>query len=343
MKFHKHMDALDFATRRTPISSVTDKQIWDSIVSPTVKAFLGPVKSHETGLSESTQGLFPGDHASNLNGHLLYGKFGFVRFPYIWSIYRTESGALVVKRDGTKFEASGWFGNIDKGNAQLIFKAGLRDRRYDGTSWANDSAIIHYSYDDAELNGRLLGADKMTVEQSLYGFDPASRIADLTGDLEYENFIKQPFEFLDRPELFLSLFNRAWNSDRAPGQHCKPIPDVGKQVLQAMGKIAARKGYQFIEGANSHYHVCMWTASLGYSYTLPEDAAIMQAFTTGIKRIKESGVKLTRPQESWLVVLQSLRPVELIPAHLYMGEPTLIWPQDNISARNLWVHKALSK
>lgn len=342
MKFPRHMEALDFVMRRTPISAVTDKQIWDQIVSPTVKAFLGPLRSHESGFSETTQELFPGDHVSNMNGHLLYGaQAGFLRFPYIWTIYKTEYGALVIKRDGSKFEASGWYGDLFKGKGQLIFKAGLRDRRYDGTKWANDSALIDFPYDDPQLNGRFLGADKNTVEQSLYSFDPLSSVADMTGEKEYDRFIKQPFEFLDRPELFMHYFDRAWKSDRAPGQNSKPIPDVGKLVLQAMCKLAATKGYDFIEGANSHYHVCMWTASLGYSYTLPHQAATMAAFTAGLQRIKDSGVKLTRPQESWVVVLQSLRPLELIPGHLYMGDPQLIWPQDNISPASLWVHKAL--
>lgn len=342
MKFPRHQDTLDFVLRRTPISTVTDKQIWDQIVSPMVKAFLGPVQSHESGFSETTVELFPGDHVANLNEHQLYGgQSGFLRFPYIWTLYKTAYGALVIKRDGSKFETSGWYGDVFKGKGQLIFKAGLRDRRYDGTKWANDSALVDFPYDDPALNGRFLGSDKHSVEQSLYGFDPFSRVADVTGEPEYDRFIKQPFEFLDRPELFLRYFARAWNSDRAPGQNCKPIPDVGKQVLQAMWKIAASKGYDFIEGANSHYHVCMWTASLGYSYTLPQQAQIMSKFTAGLQRIKDSGVKLTRPQESWVVVLQSLRPVELIPPHLYMGEPQLIWPQDNISPASLWVHKAI--
>jgi len=60
----------------------------------------------------------------------------------------------------------------------------------------------------------------------------------------------------------------------------------------------------------------------------------------GIKRIKESGIKLTRPQESWVCVIQSLRPTELIPAGLFLNGP--LWPQDNIGPELLWMNKPLS-
>jgi len=333
---------LDFITRRTPIADVSDKQIWNLVVTPLVKTFLGDIVSHETGFNETMTGLFPQDEPSNLNDHRLYGgQEGFLRFPYLWSLYRTANGALLIRRDGIKFEATAWYGDIDKGKAQLILRAGLRDRRYDGTKWGNDSALLGFPYDDPNLHARFFGENVPTVEQSLYGFMPFTRVADVTGDAEFDEFVRQPFAFLDRPEVFLKHFRRAWISDRAPGQNAKAMPDVSKKVLQNFCKLAKSKGYQYIEGANSHYHVCMWTSSLGYGFTLPQQEQTFKRFQDGIARLKAAGVKLNRTQESWVVVLQSLRPIALIPPELYLGNPDLIWPQDNISPQNLWVYKKL--
>lgn len=51
-------------------------------------------------------------------------------------------------------------------------------------------------------------------------------------------------------------------------------------------------------------------------------------------------MKLTRQQESWVCVIQSL-PEQFIPAELNLHGPK--WPQDNISSKNLWMHKPLSE
>jgi hypothetical protein len=66
---------------------------------------------------------------------------------------------------------------------------------------------------------------------------------------------------------------------------------------------------------------------------------LMNQFAEGLKRIKASGIRLTRAQESWVCVLQSL-PAEHIPAGLNLNGPK--WPQDNIGAVNLWMYKPLS-
>src|SRR4029453_2670575 len=115
-KFHKHSVA-DIA-RATPVSHVTDREIWNHLVTPMVRALLGPIDfaSSRIKLLETTKGLFPGDDVSNLNDHRLYGgQAGFIRFPYLHSFYKTENGAFIVKRDGAKFEAIVWFGDVLKG------------------------------------------------------------------------------------------------------------------------------------------------------------------------------------------------------------------------------------
>jgi len=67
----------------------------------------------------------------------------------------------------------------------------------------------------------------------------------------------------------------------------------------------------------------------------------MSDFAEGIKGLKDSGMKLTRTQESWVCVVQSLRPLELIPEGLYLNGP--IWPQDNIGPELLWMNKPLTE
>ncbi len=339
-QFHKH--DVTQVVRVTPIAYVTDRRIWSVLVTPMVKALLGKIVSSRVERRETVEGLFPGDEASNLNDHRLYGgKTGFVRYPYLVSIYKTENGAFIVKRDGTKFEAFGWFGDIDKKQGELVFKAALRDRRYDGTLEANDTALVDFPYDDAVLN-KTLPKDwgLKSVELSVYGFLPNSRVWQTCGDKEYDLFVEKPFLFLDRPELFLKYFKQVWTSNRGPGNNGAAVPDVSKLVPAQFEKIARGCGYDVIEVAPSHFHVAMWALSIGYRITDPEQQKNFDALTAGIKRLKQD-MKLTRIQESWVAVVQSLRPVELIPAGLYLGGP--VWPQDNIGPQNLWMNKPLNE
>lgn len=335
-KFHKH--SIADVVRVTGIAYVTDKEIWDRLVTPIAKSFLGPIQSCHTQVMETAKGLFPGDEVANLNDHRLYGgQQGFLRFPYLHTMYKTANGAFIVKRDGVKFEAFGWFGDVDKGKAKLMFKVALRDRAFDGTRAANDTALVDFPYDDPVLNGRL-PFDVKSVEVSIYAFTPGSRIAE-KGLAEYDLFVEKPFTFLDKPETFLKYFRMAWNSECAPGQNASPLPDVSRLVAPQFEAIAIKRGYDVIENAASHYHVAMWAYSIGYRFTNAEQAKVMASFAEGIKRLKAAGVKLTRSQESWLCVVQSL-PREHIPNELYLGG--IKWPQDNIGPANLWMHKPLS-
>ena len=74
----------------TRITRVTDVDVWNHLLTPTVKAMLGPItKVAEPVVMETIAGHFPGDEAANLNGHLLYGQNGYVRYPYISVCHRT--------------------------------------------------------------------------------------------------------------------------------------------------------------------------------------------------------------------------------------------------------------
>lgn len=329
----------------TPICTVADEEIWNHLLTPMTRALLGPIVSDgKVEVRETVAGAFPGDEVTNFNDHRLYGgQTGFVRNRYLVSIYKTQFGAFIVKRDGVKFKAFGYFGDLDKGRLELIFKGSLRDRRFDGTARTNDCSLLDFEgFEDPVYNNPLTikGERVKAVELSIYCFMPGSRIAAIGKDLsEYEQFVANPFKFLDRPELFLQYFDRAFNSERAPGQVSNAIPDVSKFVAPAFEEIARNKGYDFIENAPSHYHVAMWGQSIGYLYADPAQEQAIKDLTAGIARLKASGVKLTRPQESWVCVLQSLDP-KFIPAHLNLGGPK--WPQDNIGAQNLWVFKPLT-
>lgn len=339
MKKLSRVDVAEFLGP-TPISRVTDKEIWTHLVSPQVKSLLGPIEStlQEPTLMETATPLFAGDEVSNLNNHLLYGgKQGFVRFPYVATIYKTTYGALVIKRDPNKFKISGWIGDIRKNKAELIYKCALRDRRYDGTLRGNDCALMDFTYD--EKSNAPLSPNLRSVEVSIYAFQPGSRIAQASGDFELEQFVANPFTFLDRPELFRKLLDRAWKSQRSPGQVAASISDVAKFIAPKFDLVAARKGYDLLEDAASHYHVAMFALAVGYRITYEDQAKQFAALHDGIQRIKKSGVELTRPQESWVAVAQSL-PVELIPPQLYLGGPK--WLQDNISKENFWFNKPLT-
>jgi hypothetical protein len=329
----------------TPISGVTDETIWNELVTPQVKALLGDIISVEpTRIMESTQGLFPGDDVSNLNAHQLHGQTGLVRFPYLHTLYRTRNGAFVVKRDGVKFKGYGWFGDVSKGRAKLIYQVSLRDRRYDGSRRANDTALLDFPYDDARFNlPNWHGSTPLlSVETSLYSFFPGSLIAAAMGDKELEDFVASPYRYVDRPELFLRFFWQMWRSERAPGMIGSVIPDVGKLIPPAWERVALAAGYDMLETAPSHIHVVLWNVANGLRYVDPRHEQIVAGYVDGIDSVRKRGVKLTRTQESWLCVLQNLRPASAIPAELRFDVPVQPWPQDNIGPENLWLFKPLS-
>ncbi len=328
----------------TPIALVTDDEIWQHLVTPTVKGLLGEVKVKEpTRLMDTREGLFKGDSVSNLNHHDIKGADAMerVRFPYLHTMWRTANGAVVFKRDGLKFEVFCWFGDVDREKGELIFKAGLRDRRYDGTIRANDCALLEYTYDNPHYHQRL-SQDLSSVEASIYGFMPGSRIIDATGDIEFDSFVANPFRFIDEADKFLSLFQRAMSSKRSPGQFSSVIPDVASFTLRGFDYLARKCGYDLVEMAASHYHVAKWAINGGYKLPDNDQARVMSELAAGLEAIRTKGHPLTRPQQSWVCVLQSLRPVEKIPAVFYMGSENIIWPQDNISDQCLWVFKPLS-
>ncbi|MBZ0188268.1 MAG: hypothetical protein K8F91_18605 [Candidatus Obscuribacterales bacterium] len=327
----------------TPVSMVSDREIFEHLVSPQVKALLGDVQERTITVREQTEGDFIGDEVSNLNDHRLYGgQKGFVRFPYINTVYKTAYGALIIKRDGLKFKVFAWTGKMHASMSELIFKAALRDRRFDGSLKANETSLLDFPYHDP-VNALIIpGAPtgSTSVELSVYGFIPGSQIVDATGDRQFHDFVANPFTFIDRPKLFLRLFKRAWKSKRSPGQVGSAVPDVTRFTPGAMERFAIAQGYDYIENASSHYHVAKWAESIGYRYSDPDQGAALACLTAGIKRVKEGGLTLTRPQESWLCVIQSL-PRQFIADQYYMGGCT--WPQDNISQVNLWMYKPLSE
>lgn len=325
----------------TRVARISDKEVFEHLLTPTVKAMLGPIA--DTGkpkVIETEQGQLPGFNASNLNSHLLYGgQTGFVRFPYIETLYRTLFGAIVVRRDGRKLKVMALHGDWKQGKAELIHMAALRDRRYDGTKAGNDTALLDFPYDHP-VYSRPLHPEARSLELSIYSFLPGSRISDVTGDFEFEAFVESPYRFLDDPDLFLKLFRRAFLAKRSPGQSASPIPDVSKLAMPGFERLARKAGYDFVEGAASHYHVAMWLMSAGYRLSYAEDVQTMSGFAAGLKAIRDAGMPLSRPQQSWICVLQSLRPSELIPDQLRLSN--LKWPQDNIGPENLWLHKPLT-
>lgn len=323
----------------TPLSRTTvpDTMIWEQLLTPTVRALLGPIVSvGKPQVFDKITGHFPGDESTNLNGHVINGSKDGVRYPYVSICHRTAYGALVIKRDFRKLKVCAWVGDIESGKAEPVFLLGLRDRRFDGTKTANDSALLNFPYDDR--CNKPLNSDLSSLEISVYSFLPGSRIQDACGDSELDRFVEKPFTFLDRPQDFLRLFNKAWASNRAPGQNAASIKDVAKVVLPGIEALAKHCGYDMLEAACSHYHVAMWFTSSQFKLCYKHDVETLAAIAAGLKRIRDEGTPMTRTQQSWVCVLQSL-PADLIPAHLKTG---VIWPQDNISPNSLWLAKPLS-
>lgn len=343
--------------RVTPISRVTDFELWNQLVTALTKAHLGEyIESYPEKWCETTAGLFPGDELTNLNDHRLFGgQLGFVRYPPSRTVYRFKRGVFIVKVEGTKFEAAVWYCKFDRHelepgfklenlqtkSMELGFRAALRDRRFDGTKDANDCALSKYPYDDPVHHKRLPVADP-SVELSIYGFLPGTSL-EQDGDSDYDQFVRNPYSFLNRPERFRQLFDRVLRSTRSPGQNARPIDDVAEDTPGAFENIARRHGYKFIEVAPSHYHVARWAFSVGYRYRDRWQADVMGQFADGIKKIKQAR-KIERNHESWICVVQSLRLPEinrpdLIPEGLDLNGP--VWPQDNMNPQLLWMYKPL--
>lgn len=335
----------------TPIARVPEDQVWNIMLTPQVKAFLGDITSIEGPLvTDTIEGFFPGDEVFNLNNHMINSDDGKARtrLPYITTLYKTKYGACVIKRDGVKIKCIAWFGDVFRGHGEIILITALRDRRYDGTRRSDDSALSNFPAYHPVFH-KVISPEVASLEVSIYSYLPGSKIIDVTGDAEYHDFVDKPFSVINQPEHFLQLFWRAWKSKRAPGQYAVPFPDVSKHVLKGYEEIAKSAGYDFLESCPSHYHVARWFQASGYCYNDSVDAKTMSDFAQALKRIREKGTPLTRQQHSWLCVLQNLQPAELIPEEwrlstLEDGAQSLpvIWPQDNIGLRNLWMHKAIS-
>lgn len=343
--FH-NLNMLDFLGV-SPVARITDEEIWKHVITPGVKGLLGKFISSEPPKLEDRVRNFFGYTTTNLNGHQMVDDDGRltserVRFPYVSTIYRTENGAMVILRDGIKFEVLCWYGDVDRGKGELIFKAGMRDRRYDGTRRANDSALLDYTYHDPVLHRRL-STELTSVELSIYAYLPGSSIADACGDDELERFVQNPFRFLHDAEAFMRNFKKAFRSKRGPGQHRTPIQDVSRYAFTGFEFLARKCGYDLVELAASHYHVAKWAQSHGYRYSVPRQDGLLQKMHDGLERIRHNGTPLTRSQQSWVCVIQGLRPVELIPANLYMGDDNLRWPQTNIDDECLWLYKGISQ
>lgn len=344
-QFHKYDPAQMLGP--SPLAKASDELILKHMVSPQVKALLGPVTGGRVELRDSQAGFFPGDEVSNINGNIIKGRDGeaLVRFPYVSSLYEHKNGCLIIKRDFLKIKVFAWLGDYKNGKADLILSTALRDRRHDGTKLVNDCSLLDYPYDHPVLSKRLtingVTADLVTAETSLYSYFPGSSIAKSGGGKQLDEFVAKPFTFLDRPRLFMRLFKRAWKLDRFPGQNSIPIPDVGKLAHAGWEAVASACGLDALETNPSHYHVTLWNMAKGYVFSYEEQKANINAYKAAIQKLKENGVQLTRAQEAWVCVLNNLKERDLIPEHLRMDVPK--WIQTNLDQESIWLVKPLSE
>ena len=59
--------------RQTPIAEITDRQVWDFMLTPVVKALLGPIVSSCIEMRDTAANIIPEDRVFNLNGHRING------------------------------------------------------------------------------------------------------------------------------------------------------------------------------------------------------------------------------------------------------------------------------
>lgn len=330
----------------SPLVNASDALVLEHMVSPQVKALIGPQTGFRSELKETITGWFPGDEVSNINGNIIKGRNGeaHVRFPYVSSLYEHKNGCIVIKRDHVKLKIFAWLGDWKSGKAELILSTALRDRRYDGTLMANDSCLLDFAYDHPELCKRMVvdgkTADLVTAETSLYSYFPGSSIEKSGGGKQLDAFIGKPFTFIDKPKLFMRLFKKAWALDRFPGQNLIPIPDVGKLAHAGWEAVANACGFDALETNPSHYHVTLWNMAKGYVFSYADQEANIAAYKAGIQKLKDNGVKLTRSQEAWVCVLNNLKQRDLIPEELRMDVPK--WIQTNLDPESIWLVKPLS-
>lgn len=327
----------------TPLCQVSDEDIFYHLVPQVIKCMLGCITDvSKPVVTDAMQPSFPGDEIANLNNHKLYGKDGFVRYPYLVRRYLTQHGAVFIKRDRVKVKVYALYGDVEKGKAEIVHMAALKDRRFDGTIAANDSSLVTFPYDHVAYS-KVIHPQASSLEISIYSFMPGSRVVDVTGEAEYDAFIEKPFLFAEQqPEKFLAYFERAWKANRSPGQNAAPVPNVSKTILTGFEAIARKAGYDFLESACSHYHVAMWFLASGYRYTYKYDVEIMRRLQEGLQKIEAAtGSALRRPQQSWACVIQNLQPKTEIPPDLRMDG--VRWPQDNLNQQSLWLNKPLSE
>jgi hypothetical protein len=344
----------------TEITKIKDSQIWKHMVIPSIANELGPVRQVVGPLViEHSRPLFAGDEidrVTNLNNHKLYGgKSGYIRNPYVATVYHTEKGALCIKRDGVKLEVFAFHGdvvldapaNLVKpkakplvgGKAELIYKIGLRDRRYDGTKKANDCSLMEYPYDDYRLNKPLPNRVK-SLEVSTYNFKVGTKLGITSGGNKFRQFIEQPYAFVDNPEKFLEYFWKVWTTTVCPGQVGESYPDMARYIAPNLEALARKAKYDFLEGGASYYHVMLWMKNIGYRIRYSEHSQIVDKLRHFFKTASFEGKPLTRSQQSWVCVLQSL-PRQYIPDELFVEGA--VWPQTCLDhdQTNIWGFKPL--
>jgi hypothetical protein len=79
----------------------------------------------------------------------------------------------------------------------------------------------------------------------------------------------------------------------------------------------------------------------GFKCVSAKDNATLDAFQGSFDRVGRAlGTPLSRPQQSWVCVIQSL-PLKHIPRALRLNGP--VYPQDNIAQECLWQYRAVSE
>ena len=324
---------------------ITDRHVLEHLLHDDLFALIGDrqhgrlVKAETVQLGEHDVGLFPGD------GEHHPGRVHVRRYLY-------PHGLVTIKRNRNALKIHVHRGSLERpGEMREMVKFKIRDRRFDGSKAANESPLTDWFYD-----GEMDRPHPHAVELSLYSRDPARYHGDVTGDANLGEFLAEPFGLAGSP-AFLPAWRRAFalaadpKAPVFPGQVAPSIPGVAQHFTLGIEALLHRLGYRQIDNLPSHFNVYHFLAKQGYQATHPEDERALADLRTALDHLNATRAArgepaITRAQEAWVVLLQgpAFRGPGVPPPELDLGGKTYpLWMNDDGTARNVWMTKAITE
>ena len=320
---------------------ITDRHVLEHLLHGDVFALLGGrdegrlIAAETVQVTEHDGGLFPGD------GEHHAGRVHVRRYAY-------PRGLVTIKRNHNSLKIHVHRGSLDRPEAlREMVKFKIRDRRYDGSTRANDSPLTDWVY-----HGATDAPHPHAVELSIYSRDPRRYHGDVTGDHATAEFLAEPFS-LAGSEDFLPAWRRAFEhagqAPLFPGQVAPSLPGAAQHFTVGVEALLAHLGYQRIDNLPSHWNVVHYLKKVGYEVPRAEDQQALADLRAALDHVNAARAErgepaLTRSQEAWVVLLQSpaFRGKGVPPPDLDLGGKAYpLWLEDDGTARNIWMSKSI--